>query len=82
MRARSPCLFYWATIGWYWKKVLPSRMLRQITPSDIGAGANLKWLCNDAIGLEKTEKVKAATGFEPVNGGFADLSLNHLGTPP
>lgn len=25
---------------------------------------------------------KAATGFEPVNGGFADLSLNHLGTPP
>ncbi len=25
---------------------------------------------------------KAATGFEPVNGGFADRSLNHLGTPP
>ena len=25
---------------------------------------------------------KAATGFEPVNGGFADLSLSHLGTPP
>lgn len=26
--------------------------------------------------------MKAATGFEPVDGGFADLSLNHLGTPP
>src|SRR5207249_12166588 len=25
---------------------------------------------------------EAATGFEPVHGGFADLSLNHLGTPP
>jgi hypothetical protein len=26
--------------------------------------------------------VEAASGFEPLNGGFADLSLNHLGTPP
>src|SRR5262249_40348521 len=25
---------------------------------------------------------EAATGFEPVHGGFADLSLSHLGTPP
>ena len=25
---------------------------------------------------------KAASGFEPLHGGFADLSLNHLGTPP
>jgi hypothetical protein len=28
------------------------------------------------------ELMKAATGFEPVDGGFADRSLNHLGTPP
>lgn len=27
-------------------------------------------------------KKKAASGFEPLHRGFADLSLNHLGTPP
>lgn len=27
-------------------------------------------------------KEKAASGFEPLHKGFADLSLNHLGTPP
>jgi hypothetical protein len=27
-------------------------------------------------------KVEAASGFEPLHRGFADLSLNHLGTPP
>ena len=26
--------------------------------------------------------MEAASGFEPLSGGFADLSLNHLGTPP
>lgn len=25
---------------------------------------------------------KAASGFEPLHRGFADLSLSHLGTPP
>ena len=25
---------------------------------------------------------EAASGFEPLHGGFADLSLSHLGTPP
>jgi hypothetical protein len=28
------------------------------------------------------QKVEAASGFEPLHRGFADLSLNHLGTPP
>jgi hypothetical protein len=36
---------------------------------------------SDRAGLHK-ESVEAASGFEPLNGGFADLSLNHLGTPP
>ena len=26
--------------------------------------------------------LEAASGLEPLNGGFADLSLSHLGTPP
>ncbi len=28
------------------------------------------------------ENLEAAVGFEPTHRGFADLSLNHLGTPP
>ena len=27
-------------------------------------------------------EMEAASGFEPLHRGFADLSLNHLGTPP
>jgi hypothetical protein len=31
---------------------------------------------------EIKQKLEAASGFEPLHRGFADLSLNHLGTPP
>src|SRR5262245_16944421 len=34
------------------------------------------------ISNEIKQKVEAASGFEPLHRGFADLSLNHLGTPP
>jgi hypothetical protein len=34
-------------------------------------------LLNDTDSL-----LEAASGFEPLHRGFADLSLNHLGTPP
>ncbi len=33
------------------------------------------------LGIAK-ENVEAAGGFEPPHRGFADLSLNHLGTAP
>ncbi len=34
------------------------------------------------IAKEIKDNVEAAGGFEPPHRGFADLSLNHLGTPP
>jgi hypothetical protein len=35
----------------------------------------------EVISVE-TKKLEAASGFEPLHRGFADLSLSHLGTPP
>ncbi len=34
------------------------------------------------IASEIKKDLEAASGFEPLHRGFADLSLNHLGTPP
>jgi integrase len=34
------------------------------------------------IANEINHNMEAASGFEPLHRGFADLSLNHLGTPP
>jgi hypothetical protein len=32
--------------------------------------------------MKLEQKLEAASGFEPLHRGFADLSLSHLGTPP
>jgi hypothetical protein len=42
------------------------------------------WLRNDFLPVlwDFEWKLEAASGFEPLHRGFADLSLNHLGTPP
>ena len=34
------------------------------------------------LGTKLVTSLEAASGFEPLHRGFADLSLNHLGTPP
>lgn len=36
----------------------------------------------ESEGARVEEELEAASGFEPLHRGFADLSLNHLGTPP
>ena len=36
----------------------------------------------DRYAIKDGEMVEAASGFEPLNRGFADLRLNHLATPP
>ena len=44
-----------------------------------GSGANRSV---SKLSLKINQNLEAASGFEPLHRGFADLSLNHLGTPP
>jgi hypothetical protein len=52
----------------------------------LGLGESMKDLSAIVGGLGISNEIKqnleAASGFEPLHRGFADLSLNHLGTPP
>jgi hypothetical protein len=46
---------------------------------------SLSWFTIVGLRTPKTifkQNLEAASGFEPLHRGFADLSLNHLGTPP
>lgn len=69
--------------------VMVSQELREVIGSDstpnLARSRNV-YLVRRGRGLgfakEINEDVEAAGGFEPPHRGFADLSLNHLGTPP
>ncbi len=46
-------------------------------------GAQVSLANCSCVGLSAVgQDLEAAGGFEPPHRGFADLSLNHLGTPP
>ena len=55
-------------------------------PLDLAQNRNVSLLRRGrGLGISNDDnkwKVEAASGFEPLHRGFADLSLNHLGTPP
>ncbi len=56
--------------------VLPSNLAQNRNIFLVRRGRGL------GIGNDYKRNLEAASGFEPLHRGFADLSLNHLGTPP
>jgi len=59
--------------------------INAVLPSNLEQNRNI-FLVRRGRGLGISNDIKnvleAASGFEPLHRGFADLSLNHLGTPP
>jgi len=59
--------------------------INAVLPSNLEQNRNI-FLVRRGRGLgisnDIKQKLEAASGFEPLHRGFADLSLNHLGTPP
>ena len=60
-------------------------MISAVSPPELEQNRNI-FLVRRGRGLGISNDIKremeAASGFEPLHRGFADLSLNHLGTPP
>lgn len=66
----------------------PQRILEVLPPMASGAviskieGKKKLTLLDECQPMLFALSLEAWTGFEPVNNGFADRSLNHLGTTP
>ncbi len=57
------------------------RAVAEPTPEGVGRPAGRRGVSGGPERVE-TVGVEAASGFEPLNRGFADLRLGHLATPP